>query len=101
MRRGTTSTNIFNTNEDLTDTKVYVSYFQRGRIVLEKTNKDIVIDHNKITVPLSQSDTLRLSSDVPIHIQVRYINNNGLASASNIIETKIEKILRGGVISYE
>lgn len=100
MRRGTTATNIFNTNENLIDTKVYVLYSQRGRIVLEKTNKDIVIEPDKITVPLSQSDTLKLSSEVPVHIQIRYVKSNGLAGASNIIEMMIEKILKGGVISY-
>ncbi len=100
MVRGTTATNIFTTNEDLTNAKVYVSYSQRDRVILEKTNKDMLIERDKITVSLSQIDTLRFSPDVPIYMQIRYVRSNGLSGASNIVKTKIENALKGGVISY-
>ncbi len=101
MIRGETATNIFNTNEDLSGAKVYVTYSQRNRPILVKTNKDILIEADKITVGLSQRDTLLLSSDVPVYIQIRYVRSNGVASASNIVETEIGKVLKGGIIKHE
>lgn len=101
MKQGTTSTNVFNTTEDLRGAKIFVTYTQRGRTVLEKTNKDIVVNENNITVPLFQSDTLRFVANMPIFIQIRCVKEDGTASASNIVETTIEKALKGGVIRYE
>ena len=100
MTRGETATHIFNTNTDLTGATVYVSYFQRGRRVIEKTNRDIMIESDKITVGLSQKDTLRLSAEVPVSIQIRYIRANGVASVSNIMTANINDVLKEGVIEY-
>ena len=100
MKRGTTVTHVFNTTEDMTRSKIYVTYSQKGRVVLEKTNNNIVIEAGKITVPLSQEDTLNMLADVPTEIQIRLVREDGTAIASNIVHAKVSKILKGGVISY-
>lgn len=101
MIRGTTALNIFNTNKDLRDAKVFVTYSQIGRTVIEKTNEDIIINADNIEVPLEQKDTLKLSAKYPLSIQIRYVRDNGVANASNIVQTNVDDVLKGGVINYE
>ncbi|MDV3427649.1 MAG: hypothetical protein LIR50_11615 [Bacillota bacterium] len=52
-RRGSTPTNIFNLNFDLTDATVYVTYSQKGKVIIEKTNSDIIITEDSVVVPLT------------------------------------------------
>ena len=101
MRRGTTALNIFNSDQDLRGARVYVTYSQIGRVIIEKTNEAIVINENNIQVPLEQSDTLKISSKYPLYIQIRYVRENGVANASNIIKVSVEDVLKGGQIKYE
>lgn len=101
MRRGTTALNVFITNKDLRDARVYVTYSQIGRNIIEKTNDDIIISETNIQVPLEQEDTLRMSTKYPLFIQIRYVKEDGVANASNIIKVSVEDVLKGGVINYE
>ena len=101
MIRGTTALNIFTTDKDLRDARVYVTYSQKGRVVCEKTNEDIVINEDSIAVGLEQTDTLRMSAKDPLQIQIRYVKEDGTANASNIITTTVDDVLKGGVIHYE
>lgn len=101
MIRGTTTLNVFNTDIDLRGARVYVSYSQGGKVVVDKTNEDIVINENNIEVPLEQEDTLTLQDNIIVKIQMRYVRDNGVAGASNIITTHAGEILKGGVINYE
>jgi len=43
LRRGTTPTNTFNVNIDLREATVYVSYAQRGILLVDKTGTDLFI----------------------------------------------------------
>jgi hypothetical protein len=97
MRRGSTPTNTFLVDIDLRGATVYISYEQRKRVVFEKTNDDLTIEEDKITVDLSQEETLAL---IPgeVCIQIRYVFPNGKADASNIITTTAERIIKDGVI---
>lgn len=99
MRRGSTPTNTFNVDIDLRDATVYVTYEQKGQIVLEKTGDDLTVTEDSITLELSQEDTLKF---VPgsVLIQIRYVFANGAADASNIIQTSAERIIKDGEISH-
>jgi len=99
MRRGSTPTNVFDVNVDLTDAKVYVDYEQDGKIVLEKTGTDLTVATDSVTVVLSQEDTLAFH-DGRVLIQLRYVDQFGTADASNIISTTAERIIKDGVIQY-
>lgn len=98
MYRGTTPLNIFTVDADLTTAEViYITYTQGIVKVLEKTIEDIDITSTKLTVHLSQEDTLKFnSSNVMIQIRARF--PDGTAIASNIIYTTVEQILKDGVI---
>ena len=97
--RGTTPTNTFNVNVDLREATIFVSYYQRGRVVVEKTGDDLTVTENQIVTTLTQEETLKLRTG-PVRIQIRYVMEDGTADASNIIETTSEEILKDGEITY-
>lgn len=98
-RRGSTPTNVFNVNVDLREAKVYITYKQNNKIVVEKSGSDIQVERNKLTTRLTQAETLKFSVGT-VRIQIRYILPNGSSDASNIIETRVEEILKDGEIRY-
>lgn len=97
MRRGSTPTNTFETDIDLSGATVFVSYEQGGRIVVEKTGEDLTITNKAITLQLTQAETLAF---VPgkVCIQIRYVFPDGTADASNIISTTFDRVIKDGVI---
>ena len=97
--RGTTPLNTFNVNVDLREARIYISYYQRGRVVVEKTGEDLEVTANQITTALTQEETLSFKTG-PVKIQIRYVMPDGTADASNIIDTTSEEILKDGVIAY-
>lgn len=99
FRRGSTPTNVFNVNVDLTGATVFVSYSQNNKVIVEKTGADVTIESDKITVELSQTDTLSFQNG-RTEIQIRYVMSDGTADASNIIAVDAQRILKDGVITY-
>ncbi len=100
MIQGTTATHVFQVDHDLRGAKVFVTYKQGDKII-EKTNDDIIIHADSLIVPLSQGDTMVFDDNKPIQMQIRYVRENGEASASQIMRTDIQSILKKEVISYE
>ena len=99
MKRGTTPTNTFKTNIDLTGATVFLTYSQRGRVVLEKTGDDLEISAEAIVTRLTQKDTLGFDALQKVSIQIRYVFPDGTAGASNIMTASIGEILKDGEIS--
>ena len=79
MKRGTTPTNTFKTNIDLTGATVFLTYSQRGRVVLEKTGEDLEISAEAIVTRLTQKDTLGFDALQKVSIQIRYVFPDGTA----------------------
>lgn len=99
MKRGTTPTNSFSVDIDLTAATVFVSYEQDGKVIVEKTGADLTITADTIVCELTQEETLRFHAG-RVRIQIRYVTATGAADASNIIQTTAEQILKDGVIEY-
>ena len=99
MKRGTTPTNTFKTNIDLTGATVFLTYSQRGRVVLEKTSEDLEISAEAIVTRLTQKDTLGFDALQKVSIQIRYVFPDGTAGASNIMTASVGEILKDGEIS--
>ena len=99
MKRGTTPTNTFKTNIDLTGAAVYVTYSQRGKTVLEKTGEDLDVSAEAVVTRLSQRDTLGFAATEKVRIQIRYVVPDGTAGASNIMAVEVGDILKDGEIS--
>ena len=98
-RRGSTPENIFNVNIDLRDATIFITYKQNGKVIVEKTGEDIEVTEQQLTTHLTQEETLKFKTG-PVRIQIRYVKEDGMADASNIIETRAEEILKDGEITY-
>lgn len=99
MYRGTTPTNTFNVDIDLTDAEVvYITYQQRHSTVIERSKSEIDITPTALTVQLTQEETLRLAANISVVIQIRARFSDGTAVASNIIQTDVQTVLKSGVI---
>lgn len=98
MRRGTTPTNTFTTDIDLTQAVVlYITYKQNHRVVIEKTLNDVTVTPEAIEVTLTQAETLKLHvGDVEMQIRARF--PDGSAPASQVMVAPVEVILKEGVI---
>lgn len=103
MRRGTTPTNTFTLDLDLSSATVFITYGQGGKPIVEKTGQDLTFGTQEqaytITVELTQEDTLKFRPG-EVMIQIRYVMPDGTADASNIIKTTLLEIIKDGVIEY-
>lgn len=104
--RGTSPTVIINvrSNIDLTYTdKVWVYIYQQGNLVVDReilgSSADIDKVNKKITLELTQQDTLALKADTGALLQVRLLLSTGKALATLASNIEIEEIYKGGVIS--
>lgn len=89
---------VFDTNEDMRNNEVHLTYKQNRNIILDKTNKDLEITENGIVAALTQKETLRFCTNKPVEIQLRYKTPTGYSSASNKVTVTVDEILKGGVI---
>lgn len=99
MIRGTTPTLEFTVPFD---TKIlaeaYVTLAQKKKVVLDKKLSDCQCSANTLTVRLSQEETLKLSCDCLVEIQIRARTVDGDAIASEIMVETPDRILKDGVI---
>ena len=99
MRRGTTPTHIFNVDIDLTGAdEIYLTYKQGSKVIVEFDRSNIEVEEDKLTVKLTQEETLLFKLTPQVRIQIRAKFPSGLAVASNIISTNAEEILKDGEI---
>ena len=103
MIRGTTPTNAFILPfymEVADISALYVTYSQNGIVIVDKSLNDVTIsvkDNLIVTLKLNQEDTLKLSEG-KVKIQIRLKTSDGVAMASNIINTYASEVLKDGVI---
>ncbi len=77
---------------------IYVTYCQSAKCVFEKEACDCSIEDGKVTIHLSQEETLKFDTSKTIHIQMRVKFKNGSATKSNIIEASTDRVLKKEVI---
>ena len=100
MYRGTTPTLNFVFDIDLEQLNIesfYVSFKQGNEIILEKELQDLAITKNKVSIQLTQQETLKMSTNNVVYIQGR-IKIDGKAYATNIIKTTLSDVLKEGEI---
>ena len=98
MKRGTTPTNTFKTNIDLTGATVFVTYSQGKRTVIEKTGDALEVTEDAVVTRLTQRDTLAFTAAQRVSIQIRFVFPDGTAGASNIMTADVGEILKDGEI---
>lgn len=100
IRKGTTPTHIFDVNIDTQDiASVRVLYAQGGKLVLKKNTESVKIEGKKLTVTLTQDDTLLFDYRQHVQIQIRILTNSGAALASGIIPVSVGQLLESEVIT--
>ena len=104
MIRGTTPDYLLNIDGyDLSDKTVYVTIRQNNtRLTKTGDELSIAVDENGSTIALllSQKDTLQLKEG-SAEIQVRFIDSNGTAYATEIATITVSRVLLERVIAYD
>lgn len=97
--RGTTPTLEFTIpfDTDIID-EAFVTLSQNREIIIDKALSDCQCSERKLTVRLTQEETLKLACDCVTEIQVRVRTKEGDAMASNIISVDTDRILKDGAI---
>ena len=102
--RGTTPTIQINVKSDVDLTavsQVWVYLTQLNNVLIDKLISDVTIDavNKKITVTLTQTDTLKLQSGLMALFQVRLLLNDGTALATVAVDVPVLEVYKGGVIT--
>lgn len=99
MIRGTTPTLEFIIPFDTGQlSEAFVTLSQNETIIIDKALTDCQCNENKLSVRLTQEETLKLQCDCMTEIQIRAKTLEGEAIASQIIKVNTERILKDGVI---
>lgn len=109
MYRGTTPTFTLQLNSDLDLTsmeQIWVTFKNKSaEVTYEKDDVTIDAENCTITVHMTQEDSLKFQTcgvlQGKIELQVRLLDNQGVASASNIAEVDLLRILKEGVIEAQ
>ena len=99
MIRGTTPTLEFIIPFDTGQlAEAFVTLSQNEVIIIDKALTECQCNENKLSVRLTQEETLKLQCDCTTEIQIRAKTLEGEAIASQIIKVNTERILKDGVI---
>lgn len=99
MIRGTTPTLEFIIPFDTGQlSEAFVTLSQNEVIIIDKALTECQCNENKLSVRLTQEETLKLQCDCMTEIQIRAKTLEGEAIASQIIKVNTERILKDGVI---
>jgi len=108
IRRGSTPyiTAIIKDNIDLSDIRaVWLTIAQNGIIVLDKITKDLIINNNRISIRLTQADSLSLEASVSTYIQIRLLTDVGEDIEPSYVSQRdfvsVEGVLKDGEITDE
>lgn len=101
MRRGTTPTiSVFTDNLNFKDFSEIILSFEQLGMRVDKTGEDLEVssDGKTIKTTLTQQETLAFVADMPLSVQFRAKNDDGVAVASSIGKITVCDVLKGGVI---
>ena len=107
MKRGTTPTVLLKVTSgdgescDLTSFRIFVT-FEGTDSKITKEGEDISVsvveDHTELTIKLTQEETLSFRNGDRVRVQLRCVDDEGNALASNIGSFHADEILLEGVI---
>lgn len=99
MIQGTTPTHTFKFPIDTgTIRKLRITYYQSGRTVLEKTEDDVEMSGDTVTITLTQRETLSFTDRQNVKLQVKVLTASGAVLASAIKEIGVHEILNKEVL---
>ena len=99
IAKGCTCKNVFTFPFVESDVDViFITYQQDNKTVFEKELKDCSFSEGKISVILTQEDTLKLKNDSKVELQIRVKLKDGTVTKSKVIKTFTDVILKNEVI---
>lgn len=99
MIRGTTPTHIFHLQIDTATIKeVRITYVQYSKTLVEKTERDVIMEDKSIRLKLTQDETLKFSKSTPVRIQLKVLTTDNTVLACPVKELPIEDILNEEVL---
>lgn len=99
MPRGTTPTHTWTLPFDASLVKAARAvYKQNGVKVVCKETADFVMEGNTIKTTLTQEETLRISCDFPVRIQLRILTQDGTAMKTPVYVKSVRECLDDEVL---
>lgn len=99
IQQGSTPTHKFSTPYEKNEVeRAIITYCQNGRIVLEKSGEEIVIENNSITANLTQEDTLSFDEMGDVKMQIKVKLTNGKVIPSNDMYASVKDVLNKEVM---
>lgn len=80
---------------------IYISQQNKVKVDKEVDNVTFDYEHRKMTVKLSQDDTLELKAGQDALFQIRLLLLNGTALATIASEVEVIEVYKGGVITSD
>jgi hypothetical protein len=78
--------------------KLYITFVQCGRTILEKTLDDCTVEGNVVQISLTQAETLSFTAGQSALLQIRPKFTNRTSIVSEIVEIRVDRALKGGEI---
>ena len=101
MIRGTTPTYTFDIPLDASSiADLRLSFAQEGTELVKKTKNDVKLEGQKITIKLTQEDTLKFDHEKSaVQIQLRVLTTGGDVMTSNIMTVNVWQSLNEEVLT--
>lgn len=96
--RGTTPTITFRLPFQTDQIRDVEIYFAQKDFLFQKDTADCSFEENRITVTLSQEETMQLNEGLSLRLQVRIVFTNGAIGATRILSTSVVGLLKEGMI---
>lgn len=102
MYQGTTHVLLLSVDDDtdLTGKRVYVTLRTVTGELITKTQPEIGVSGNDISIMLSQQETLALPAG-PVSVQVRWVDANGTAGVTENAYVDVDGIMKAEYFSYQ
>jgi len=97
--RGTTPTITFRLpfhTDQISDVEIY---FAQKSFLFQKDYEDCSFEENRLSVTLSQEETLMFNEGLSLRLQLRFVFTNGAIGATRIVSTSVVGLLKEGEIN--
>ena len=97
--RGTTPTITFRLpfqTDQISDVEIY---FAQKRFLFQKDYEDCSFEENRLSVTLSQEETLMFDEGLSLRLQIRFVFTNRAIGATRIVSTSVVGLLKEGEIN--
>ena len=97
--RGTTPTITFKLPFQTSEIEKCEIYFAQEKFLFQKDTEDCSFSGDRMSVRLSQEETLMMKAMFPLKLQIRFVFTNGAVAGTKIVYTSVEALLKEGEIN--